>query len=445
MRTALLHLCLSLAAAATFAGSPDADDFQVNAYTNGSQWLPSIGADDDGAFVVVWASAGSAGGDGSGYSIQGRRFTSAGDPVGGDFQVNTTTQGNQLFPAVAVDADGDFVVVWQNSGATATDPSSGSVRGRRFASGGLPLGGDFQVNTYTAGLQGYPRVASSPGGDFVVVWHSDGSADFDDSGYSIQGRRYAADGSALAGEFQVNSYTAYDQDFPSVAVAANGTAVVAWHSRGSFGSDNPGSSVQAQLYDAAGNPAGDQLQVNAYTTGNQRSPAVAAAAGGFAVAWASQGSAGSDASGYSVQARRFAADGTASGSDFQVDSYTTSGQDVPRIAMAADGAFAVVWESLGSPGSDSSGRSVHGRCYTAAGSAFGDQLQINTYTTSCQFLPAVAVAGDGSLSVAWTSIGSSGGDTSELSVQARVLGPGLALFVDDFESGDVSGWSSASP
>jgi hypothetical protein len=446
VRNLLVSLCLSAAAAMTLAGTPDAGDFQVNAYTPGSQWLPSVGADEAGNFVVVWSSSSSAGGDGSGYSIQGRRFDSGGDPLGGDFQVNTYTPGDQMFPAVAVDADGDFVVVWQSVGSAGTDTAFTSVQGRRFSSGGQPQGDDFQVNAYTPGLQGYPRVSASPAGDFVVVWHSDGSSGFDDSGYSIQGRRFASDGTALAAEFQVNSYSAYDQDFADVAVAADGGFVVVWHSRGSFGDDNPGSSVQAQVYDSAGAPQGDQLQVNAYTTGNQRSPAVGAAAdGSFVVTWASYGSTASDASGYSVQARRFDSGGAALGAELQVNTYTTSGQDVPRIAVAGDGGFAVVWESVGSPGDDASDRSVQGRCYTPAGSALGDQLQVNTYVASSQFLPAVAVAASGSLTVAWTSFGSSGDDGSALSVQARLLDPARALFLDGFESGDTGGWSSASP
>ena len=33
-------------------------------------------------------------------------------PVGSEFQVNTFTTNYQLRPSVSVDADGDFVVVW---------------------------------------------------------------------------------------------------------------------------------------------------------------------------------------------------------------------------------------------------------------------------------------------------------------------------------------------
>jgi hypothetical protein len=51
------------------------------------------------------------------------------------------------------------------------------------------------------------------------------------------------------GELQVNSYTTSDQRFPAVASDASGNFVVAWHSIGSSGTDTSGFSVQAQRYD----------------------------------------------------------------------------------------------------------------------------------------------------------------------------------------------------
>src|SRR5204862_5205006 len=49
-------------------------------------------------------------------------------------------------------------------------------------------GGEFAVNTYTAGFQGPPAVAAAPSGDFVVVWPS---LDQDGSQYGVFGQRFA--------------------------------------------------------------------------------------------------------------------------------------------------------------------------------------------------------------------------------------------------------------
>ena len=79
---------------------------------------------------------------------------------------------------------------------------------------------DVQVNTYTTGLQGFPSVSLDADGDFVVVWQSFGSSGTDDF-FSIQGQRFASDGSPVDSEFQVNTYTTSSQK-PTLGVAGRG-------------------------------------------------------------------------------------------------------------------------------------------------------------------------------------------------------------------------------
>ncbi len=217
--------------------------------------------DADGDFVVVWHSFESGGSD-SYQSVQGRRYASDGTAVGDDFQVNTYTTDRQLSPSVALDADGDFVVVWYSSGSSGSD-SYISIQGQRYASDGTAAGGEFQVNTYTTFDQSFPWVAAEPDGDFVVVWQSDGSGGSDSGSSSIQGQRYASDGTTVGGEFQVNTYTTNNQIRPSVALDADGDFVVVWIS------DDPsfsGFSVRGQRYASDGTAAGGEIQVNTHTT-----------------------------------------------------------------------------------------------------------------------------------------------------------------------------------
>jgi hypothetical protein len=227
--------------------------------------------------------------------------------VGGQFQVNTYTTSFQAVPSVATDADGDFVVVWQSEGSPGNDASFSSVQGRRYASNGSAVGGQFQVNTYTTSVQYAPVVASQVDRDFVVVWYSNGSPGDDSASYSIQGQRYASDGSAAGDQFQVNAYTTSFQVNPFVAADADGDFVVVWWSFGSPGNDASDGSVQGRRYASDGAAVGTQFQVNAYTTGYQVYPSVAAAPDGdFVVVWSNvDTSSGSDASGYSIQGQRF--------------------------------------------------------------------------------------------------------------------------------------------
>ncbi|HVN37381.1 MAG TPA: hypothetical protein VMW19_04305 [Myxococcota bacterium] len=436
-------------------GTPIGSQFQVNAYTVGAQRSASVSAAADGAFVVVWQSDSSSGTDSSGTSIQARRFDSNGSALGTEFQVNSYTTSAQSLPSVGRAANGDFVVAWQSDGSPGSDTSKTSVQAQRYASNGTPLGGEFQVNTYTTSYQSGPRVAVQPGGDFIVVWASNGGF-ADTSGWSVQARRYASDGTALSGQFEVNTYTTGTQWAPAVASEGDGDFLVAWQSTGSPGSDSDQGSIQGQRYDSSGTPVGGQFQVNTYTTASQAAPTVATdPAGGFVVVWQSYGSSGNDSSGYSVQGQRYASNGAAVGSQFQIDTstsgfqvgpsvasnargnlvvtwfgetpfslvprtilarrfepialgsefqvndYTTSTQIQSAVASDAAGDFVVVWESYGSPGTDHAGTSIQAQRYDAGGNVAGSQFQVNSITTSYQTLPSVSASPSGDFVVVW--------------------------------------------
>ncbi len=422
-----------------------ADDVQVNTYTTDNQINSSLamGADDD--IVVVWQSFGSSGTDNRSYSIQGQRYSADGDALGGEFQVNTYTTSNQRAPSVAMAAGGDFVVVWHGFGSAGTDSDDNSIQGQRYFSDGSPLGGEFQVNTYTTSHQIYSSVAMAADGDFVVVWTSNGSGGTDSDSYSIQGQRYDSNGALVGGEFQVNTYTTSSQRDPSIAMAAGGDFIVVWNSDGSGGTDSDGFSVQGQRYDSNGVLVGGEFQVNSYTSTGQVGPSVAVAVGGdFVVVWTSFGSGGTDSSSWSIHGQRFASDGFPLSDEFQVNTYTTGLQNGASIASAADGTFVVVWASNGSGGTDSDGFSIQGQHYASDGSAVGGQFQINCYTTSRQTHPSVVLGGE--FVVAWHSNGSGGTDTYNsypyINGHSIQRTPTNSIFADGFESGDTSSWSS---
>src|SRR4030095_6061477 len=77
-------------------------------------------------------------------------------PLGPEFQANTYTTSSQIQPAVGSDGLGNFVVVWASDGCDGTDTDDWSVQGQRYDASGTPLGAQFQVNTFTTGFQTYP-------------------------------------------------------------------------------------------------------------------------------------------------------------------------------------------------------------------------------------------------------------------------------------------------
>jgi hypothetical protein len=245
---AMLLLC---SAAAGQTPSPVGDEFQVNSHTPYAQTDPVVGVGPGGEFVVVWESYGSSGGDYS-WDIVAQRFDSGGHRLGGELQVNSYAASIQRDPAVATGPEGELVVVWSSWGSSGTDSSSWSVQGRRFASDGMPMGGEFQVNSLTTNSQQSPSVAVGPGGDFVVTWGSYWSGGSDQSFSSIQARRFLSSGSSSGGELQVNSYTTDLQSYPSVAAGPGTEFVVAWTSYGSTGPDQSEESVQGRRLSTSG-------------------------------------------------------------------------------------------------------------------------------------------------------------------------------------------------
>lgn len=436
------NLAVAVPARVAAQATPNGPEFQVNSYSPGSQLASAVGIDGAGRFVVAWHSFGSPGTDTSYTSIQARRYAAGGVPLAAQFQVNTYTTFHQQSPAICVAPQGQFVVAWHSQGSAQGDTSGFSIQAQRFAANGSPLSAQFQVNGFTTSNQYLPALGVDTQGDFVVAWESAGSYQDDSSGLSVQLRRYAADGTAQGPQLQVNSYTTSTQGGPAVAVHPLGSFVVAWISNGSSETDTSGFSIQARRYDAAGQPQGAQFQVNTYTSGEQSQVATAIdPTGRFVVAWSSAGSPGTDSSASSVQARRYAPDGSPLGDQFQVNLVTTGGQYVPALFSEPDGGFVITWDSVGSAGGDASGLSVQARRFDAAGNPRGPDFQVNSTTLGNQRLPAVAATPPGDFVIAWQSQASTGNDDDGYSIQARRYD---SLFRDGFETGGTARWSQTS-
>jgi len=153
-------------------GAPIGNDFQVNAYTTGSQTSPDVGVQPGGGFVVVWEDAGQF----ERRSILGRLYDATGTAASEELAIGADGAFVRENPHVAVGGDGSFVVTWESA------PQDGSSRGafaRRFSAAGTPLGEEFQVNSFTPGSQYNTAIADSSRDSLMVVWQSpqDGSAD----------------------------------------------------------------------------------------------------------------------------------------------------------------------------------------------------------------------------------------------------------------------------
>jgi hypothetical protein len=247
---------------------------RVNSYTQNHQSSPQAAGLALGGFVVAWHSWAQ---DGSKYGVYGQRYDADRNRVGGEFRINTHTNGTQLVPGVAALADGVFVATWHSDGQ---DGSSFGIYGRRYDAQGSPLGAEFRVNTYTPGLQAHSRVTALPDGGFVVVWQSDGQ---DGSALGIYGQRFDSQGNPVGGEFQVNTATPDNQSGSHVTALADGGFLVAWNSYDPVASEY---AVFGQRYDGQGNPVGGEFQMIDTTSPSGLRPRLAGLPdGGFVVTW----------------------------------------------------------------------------------------------------------------------------------------------------------------
>src|SRR5262249_48945766 len=135
-----------------------------------------------GNFVIVWTSAGQDGpGDPGG--IYGKQFSwqNGGLPApantiavnGNEFRVHEPSlAGSQTAPAIAMNAAGQYIVVWQHQ--VAGNPSH--IETKRFTISAA-VGGQFAGSLLPAGQQDVePAVAIDQDGNYVIAWRRETTA-----------------------------------------------------------------------------------------------------------------------------------------------------------------------------------------------------------------------------------------------------------------------------
>jgi hypothetical protein len=133
--------------------------------------LPSAALDASGNFLVVWEEENAAGTD----DVVAARFNSRMEPLGPPFLLNDTTDGQQAEPWVSGDDSGDMVAVWTSY--SEDDEIAGDIYGKVLDSFGQPAGLEFLVSTDNQGNQSMPQVQMDGDGGFVVAWTRDPPGD----------------------------------------------------------------------------------------------------------------------------------------------------------------------------------------------------------------------------------------------------------------------------
>lgn len=308
-------------------------------------------------------------------------------PLGPAFTVDTTS-GYLEHPKIAVDGDGDLMIVWRRD--------SSEIRGRLFEGDTTPVGSDFVVNdpsVYASNSfdssDGIQDVASDGAGGFVVVFNANEYVPTSCLGLEcVFSRRYEDAGTA--GPQLIVQPTAYPIPFQAgnVEIAGNGlgTFVAAWE-----GYDSSGEGVFGRTTAADGSAVSPEFQANETEAGYQGDRGWLDVAGGpageFVVAWIS------DDQGVGV--RRFDAAGAPLAPEFFATGYTGVYPAAPHVAYESGGNFLVLWHATGGT------EQLQGRVFDDTGTAVGAAFEIAEIPYYAD--PAIAGFPDDEFIVVWTT------------------------------------------
>ena len=376
-------------------------EFQVNTYTSGNQTSTYIPAQSVAALTNgdFVVTWDSNGQDGSGKGVYAQRFSADGTPKGSEFHVSSFTPNDQVHPTVTALSDGGFVVTYMSYGQDGRSNNLTDSYAQKYDSSGNKVGAEFLVHSYTNSFQHHPIVTSLDGGKFLVTWQSNGQ---DGSEYGIYGQMFDQSNSKIGSEFLVNTTTSGRQHHADVTKLENGSFVITWVDTTQQSSTD---GIFGQRYDSTGTKIGSEFEINTHTTSDQNEPAVASLAdGGFVVTWQSDGQ---DGDNNGIFGQRYDSSGAKVGSEFQINTQTAGSQEYSTVIGLSDGGFLTAWSSS-SNHPDGSGYGIYGQRYDSSGNTVGDEFQINTYVSGDQDRISLEQLTNGNVVASWTSDGQDG-------------------------------------
>ncbi len=315
---------------------------------------------------------------------------------------------NSSSVAVATDAVGNYVVVW-NRAATLSELYDYTPDGKpvglvaqRFDANGVAIGGLIQISSVDANTY---SVAMNAAGDFAVTWTAPSPGNLNGVVFA---QRFRADGSKATGALQVSPRPPY-QDYlylvdpkpTDIGIDGAGNFVVVWTAAKNSQSV---ASVNVARYSSTGMLLGTAL----IGRGDGGSAHVAMnAAGQFAVSWVSQyiipeQTGSSEYASYQrIFLQLFRADGKALGDPQQVDDGGVN--RATDVAMDAAGNIVVVWENT-SP----DGNQILAKRFGSNAAAIGTSIEVSTIddsigweTGASNTLPTVSMDAAGNFTVTW--------------------------------------------
>ncbi len=365
------------------------DETRVNADTAYTLQSTKIATLSDGSYVIVWTDG--QGRDGDGDGIFAQRFDVDGHKLGGEFQVNSETAGHQDGAQIVAVEDGGFVIDW-----TTTDEGAYHGSFQRFDAQGQAVGTETSTTILGGSRHSPGGMATLNDGSFVVTEQVYG-LNFGGQ-FEIYAQVFTAAGVASGAPILVSTTPIGNGGGPRVATLAGGGFAVAWML------DEPGTNGNAediimQVFDATHQKVGGETNI---TTGPKSymefiETVTAMNDGGYLVTWSTLYK---DGGGYGVYAQRFTASGTAEAAPVLVNTSTLMDQVGSSVAVLSDGDYIIGW-------SGSENNSIHyggyAQLFDSAGNRVGEQFRIDDDADVYEYrgYQALSARPDGGFNATW--------------------------------------------
>lgn len=250
------------------------DQAKIISQNSGNAEHPDMAVNSNGDGVIVWQEKL------KNWDIFAQRINKDGEKTGNVFQVNQYSVNDQKFPKTSINKDGNFVIVWQSY---LQDGNGSGVYGQKFKANGRKWGSEFKVNSFPLNNQILPDVAMNDSGFFVVAWVSEYQ---DDTPKSIYAKIFNPDGTPITNEIEVNLLKKRGtQTNPKVAINSKNQILIVWQSCHENDWD-----IHAQALNLnGGRLLKEELLVNDVTDFDQTQPNITVtSSGNFIVAWSNK-------------------------------------------------------------------------------------------------------------------------------------------------------------
>jgi hypothetical protein len=388
-------LALGLAGATWAGPTAQGAAFNVSSCTICAEQFPVVAGTATGSFMVVWKGGTTTDPDG----VSGRLFTSTGTAASPDFLANKDLAPDQYDPAVARNAQGNFIVVWSQ-----VANGNSEIMARRYLASGAPAGAIFKVSQDSAGTPTIPAdfnpaVAATSDGGYLVAWMNllPAGNGFPGGTPQVLSRKISSAGVPVGAQVKISTGLV-NGDRPDVCVDTSGKPVVVWTSADGFPLFEPNhKGVSLRQLTPAGAPMGAAELVVAAPLASSARPSVSCGSGStFVVVWHSDQPPAAERS--DILGQRFSRLGRPVGPAFRINTTTANEQRNPSIAHDPKGNFVVVWQSY----LDGTKTGIHGRRFGATANALSPEFEVSSGTTTVLNYPDVAAIGTaGNFVVVW--------------------------------------------